>query len=293
MDSTFRSIGLVGKYGDPRAGDTLRPLADYLARRGHAITLDLITAETNPQLRLPAANMATIARDCDLCIVVGGDGTLLHAARELAGHDVPLIGINLGRLGFLVDVSPETMTDTLDRMLAGEYQEEQRFLLHMVLERGGEHHPCSTSVLNDVVIHKWNTARMIEYETFINGRFVHRQRADGLVVSTPTGSTAYALSAGGPILHPSVNAILLVPICPHTLSNRPYVVDGDSEIEVKICEHDHEHARITCDGDACVGLKPGSRVLIRRHDHGIRILHPQQHDHFQIMRTKLHWSEEL
>jgi NAD+ kinase len=221
--------------------------------------------------------------------VVGGDGTLLHAARVMARHDVPLLGINLGRLGFLVDVSPEHIESALDRILAGEFDSDRRSMLNaQVVTEQGAGDP--EAALNEVTIHKWGTARLIELEIRIDGVFVSAQRSDGLIVSTPTGSTAYALSGGGPLVDPALDAILLVPICPHDLSNRPLVVPGGRSIEVRVCGPEQGHVQVTCDGQIDLRLPPGAWVRIGRHPHAAHLIHPKGHDHYQILRAKLHWG---
>ncbi len=212
MPDNFQTIGLIGKHGDPTPKETLLELGKYLESRGHSVLLEDVTAAKMPGHGHAIASLEEIGRKSDLSIVVGGDGTLLHTARSLADFNVPLLGVNMGRLGFLADVSPGEMIDILEQIFSGRYQEEHRFLLSCEID--GEHY----TAFNDVVIHKWNIARMIEFETYIDGSFVNAQRSDGLIISTPTGSTAYALSGGGPLLHPNLNATVLVPICPHTLS---------------------------------------------------------------------------
>lgn len=281
----FRSVGIIGKQGEVAAArNPLERLVDFLHRQRLEIHYDRVVAEV-----LHAAGRgsdpSTLGRSCDLAVVVGGDGTLLGAARDLAAFDVPLVGINLGRLGFLADVSPDTLEVALERILLGEFNAEERFLLAARID-GGE----PLLAFNDVVIHKWNTARMIEFETAIDGLFVNLQRSDGIIVATPTGSTAYALSGGGPLLHPVLEAIALVPICPHTLSNRPLVVHSGSRIEIRICGFDHDHVRIACDGQTARPLAPQSRVCIQRATHSVRLLHPQGHDYYEILRAKLGWG---
>jgi len=207
------------------------------------------------------------------------------------GRSVPLLGVNRGRLGFLADVSPSEMIERFDAVLSGNYQEDVRAMLSATLERPGDS-PLSCHALNDVVIQKYETGRMIEFETWIDGRFVYTQRSDGLIVSTPTGSTAYALSGGGPLLAPSLEAIALVPICPHTLSNRPIVVHAGSQIEISVGAHtDPSDVRITCDGAATLTIDAGEKLQIGRHPTAVRLLHPVGHDHFNVLRAKLGWGE--
>jgi NAD+ kinase len=289
MADTFGRVGIIGKYGDPNVGASLQVLADYLASRQVEVLLDEATAEVWGGHGLTVAGREDIGRQCDAVIVVGGDGTLLNAARSLAPFDIALIGINQGRLGFLTDISPGEMEQKLDEILAGQYNEDARFLLHCTVLRDGEHINESVA-LNDVVVHKWDVARMLETETYVNGHFLNHLHSDGLIVSTPTGSTAYALSGGGPILQPCLNAIVLVPICPHTMSNRPIVVDGDNLIEIVVGGSGHAHAQVTCDGQINFGLMAGDRVRVRKAEHKVRLIHPVDHDHFHILRNKLNWG---
>lgn len=289
MADKFKHIGIIGKYADPTVGGSLRVLTDYLAARNLDVLLDEATAEVWTDHSLTVASREAIGAKCDLAIVLGGDGTLLNAARSLAPFDIALVGVNLGHLGFLTDVSPGEMEEKLDEILAGQYNEEERFLLHCTVLRDGEHINEAVA-LNDVVVHKWDVARMLETETFVNGHLLNNLRSDGLIVSTPTGSTAYALSGGGPILQPCLNAVVLVPICPHTMSNRPIVVDGNSIIEIVVRGSAHAHAQVTCDGQINFGLIAGDRVRIRKAEHKIRLLHPVDHDHFDILRAKMHWG---
>ncbi len=281
----FRSIGLIGKHGDPGIRHTLERLIEFLRELGREIWLEEETDRRIPGLGVAPLSIDKMARRCDLAMVVGGDGTLLHAAAELSDFDIALLGINLGRLGFLADVPQRDMINVLGPMLRGEYDEERRFLLDC--EVGGKRRKA----FNDVVIHKWNIARLIEFETHVDGRFVNFQRSDGLIISSPTGSTAYALSGGGPLVHPDLDAILLVPICPHTLSNRPIMVGGDSAIEIRICGNTRtDEVRATCDGQGI--LEPHDGVVrITKYPHTIRLIHPKGHDYFYILRNKLGWSE--
>jgi NAD+ kinase len=289
--SQFHVAGIIGKqHQDPQLASTIARLAAHLRHRGLDVHFDAQSAVmTSDTLGIDAAaglSIPELGAACDLVIVVGGDGTLLHAARELAPADVPLLGINLGRLGFLVDISPDHLEERLDQILAGEYRADARAMLDV--------HTDGTEgrAVNDVVVHKWNTVRMIELETWIDGQFVNAQRSDGVIVSTPTGSTAYALSGGGPLVHPALDALLLVPICPHTLSNRPLVIGGDSTIELRIRDYEHEQVRLTCDGQINLPLAEGRAIHIRRSHHRVKLLHPRGYDHFSILRAKLGWASE-
>lgn len=286
----FQTIGIIGKQGDPdKARSTLRTLCAYL--RAHALEV-LLDAESAHLLDAPvgaARPLDELGERCDLVIVVGGDGTLLHAARALAAHDVPLVGINLGRLGFLADVSPEEIGSVLERILEGEYKTDSRAMLEARIHCD-QTPPRRACALNDVVIHKWNTARMIEFETYVDGVFVNAQRSDGLIIATPTGSTAYALSGGGPLIDPGLEAIVLVPICPHDLAHRPLVLPAERRIEVRVGPLELGHVQITCDGQDELQLPPGATIEITRHPERATLLHPLGQDHYQILRAKLGWG---
>lgn len=289
MNTGFTQIGLISKQGAPAVADTLRQLIDYLRTRQVKVCLDSSAAEQVADCGLPVLERAELARQCDLAIVVGGDGTILNAGRSLADAGVPLVGVNLGRLGFLADVSPEHMAAQLDQILRGEYEAEARSLLQAEVWRDDA---CISQgdALNDVVVHKWDIARMIELEVLIDGHLLNRQRSDGLIVATPTGSTAYALSGGGPILHPSLDAMVLVPICPHSLNNRPIVINETSVIDVVVQPGAYTQVQMTCDGQVNVALVPGDRVRIRRHPEQLKLIHPPGYDYFEILRRKFGWG---
>ena len=289
MAESFHKIGLIGKYAAESAGDALLTVADYLKQRDLPVMVDEMSARVWPGHGLEIANRDKIGRECDLAIVIGGDGTMLNVARSLAGYDIAILGINLGWLGFLTDISPDELEQRLDEVFAGQFVDDERFLLHCTIIRNGEQ-INESEALNDVVVHKWDVARMIEIDTYINGTFVNTLRSDGLIVSTPTGSTAYALSGGGPIMQPCLDAVILVPICPHTLSNRPIVIDAGTTIEIIVKGHEESRAQVTCDGQINLGLVSGDRIRIRRKEHNIRLIHPVDHDHFHILREKLGWG---
>jgi len=281
----FQRVAVIAKPSDAgHLKSTLDRLHEVLKERRLTMLPDPRTADL---LGLgQGAPLDELAENCDLAVVVGGDGTLLRAARELADHSIPLLGVNLGRLGFLVDITPGDIGSGLSAVLDGHYDEDPRFLLSALV---GDQPPVLA--FNDVVLHKWNTARMIEFETWIDDRFVYTQRSDGLIISTPTGSTAYALSGGGPLLAPGMDAITLVPICPHTLSNRPIVIDAGSEIEISVCGHtDPNDVRIACDGAIDLTMGDGEKLRVRRHPTRVRLLHPVGHDHFDVLRVKLGWG---
>jgi len=285
----FTTVGIFSKQKDNRIENTLKQLHDFLKKEDFKIV-----AEENAAKLLDIEAMSTDQfRDCiDLAIVVGGDGTLLKAGRLLADKNIPVIGINLGRLGFLVDISPDEINTELSKMLKGDYTLETRSLLHAEAFRG------RTSLgegiaLNDVVLHVRNDIRMIEFTTHIDDHFVNTQRADGIVIATPTGSTAYALSGGGPILHPGLDAVVLVPICPHTLSNRPIVVSNESRINISMCDNRNVDARLSFDGQSNIELKAGDHIKIRQKSHKLQLMHPKEYDYFHILRNKLGWSLDV
>ncbi|KAB7627904.1 NAD(+) kinase [Alkalilimnicola sp. S0819] len=288
MQQQFKTIGITGKPRDRAVVDTMARIAEHLAGQSYTILLD---ADTWGRRRssLTVASHATVMQDSDLVIAVGGDGTLLNAARALVDRDAPIVGVNRGRLGFLVDVAPGDLSE-LDRILAGEYTEDSRMLLEAFIEHEGQ--VLSRGIaLNDVVLHRWNSARMIEFETRVEGELLHRHRSDGLIVSTPTGSTAYAMASGGPIIHPDVDAIGLVAISPHTLSNRPLVINAAATVEILINAEAHNHVRVSCDSQSDLGMVSGGRIVIRRHPKRVRILHPPRYRYFEILRAKLRWGD--
>jgi NAD+ kinase len=292
MAKPFEIVGLIGKQKDPRIAESLRRVADFLMAQGLKLILDQDTAALFPSQHWEAVEREELGRRCDLVIVVGGDGTLLHAARNLVDSGIPLLGIKLGRLGFLADVLPETLDPDLAGVLEGEYREEERFLIQAELERNGRSCLIGTA-LNDVTIHIREVVRMMEFEIYINGRFLNSQRSDGLVVATPTGSTAHALSAGGPILDVNLNAIVLVSICSHALSNRPFVLDANSLIEIVISEYNTTPGQVSCDGQPGIALKAGDKIKIYKRPGMVRLIHPAAHDHYSILRAKLHWGRRL
>jgi NAD+ kinase len=289
MHSQFETIGIIGKLSDPSIAETLALLYGYLKqyRRKVRVAEDSARFLDDDSVEVCAADQ--LGCYCDLVIAVGGDGTFLSAARAIAAYDKPLIGINLGRLGFLVDISPVVLRDTLDAILNGRYVEEKRYLLRAKIVRDGQVIQEETAA-NEVVVHRWITPSMIEIVTKIDNVFLNSQRSDGLIVSTPTGSTAYALSAGGPILYPSLNALVLVPLNPHTLSNRPIVIHDSAEIEISFCQAKQINALVTCDQIEIPDVLISDQILIKKEPKPIRILHPEGHDFFHILREKLSWS---
>jgi len=286
----FNTIGVITKPQAESARETLQSLFDFLANKNCTVFIDEQIPDSINTHQFEKLDRKEIGERCDLAIVVGGDGTILNAVRSLSRASVPLLGINVGRLGFLADISPDNLEDSLNEILAGSYHEEQRFLLEMQVYRDNKL-IFEGDAFNDVVVHIRDVARMIEFETRINDEFVNHQRADGIVVSTPTGSTAYALSAGGPILHATLDAITLVPISPHTLSSRPLVVNDDAQIDILICSTKEGIAQATCDGHMSTDVHVGDHIKVKRKAKKITLLHPANHNYFEILRAKLHWSE--
>lgn len=286
----FQHIGIIIKPQEQQPRGILDSLLPFLTSLDLSLHYDE-SLQGNGFDSNQILTRAELARKVDVAIVIGGDGTLLDAARTLVEHEVPIIGVNIGRLGFLVDVSPDEMTSEIEQILRGKYYSEERTLLTAAIYRDGEK-VADSLALNDVVLHVRDAVRMIEFETRIDGLKVHRQRADGIVVATPTGSTAYSLSGGGPILHPELDAFTLVPICPHTLSNRPIVVNSKSRIEIQFMSHNTSHAQVSFDGQANFDIEPEDRISIQRCDHKLHLIHPSHYDYYHILRKKLHWSEQ-
>lgn len=285
----FSTVGIFSKQDGEAIEATLRTLYQFLIERGITV---LAAHDPAKILRLSETDEQHIAQHADLAIVVGGDGTLLNAGRLLAAYNLPIVGVNLGRVGFLVDVLPDDMVHQLTEILQGHYHEERRCLLAAEVYRGEQQLGLGTA-LNDIVLHSRNEIRMIEFTTLIDGAFVNTQRADGIVISTPTGSTAYALSSGGPILHPSLDATVLVPICPHTLSNRPLVINRNSTIEISLYSQRPVDSRVSFDGHNSIELVSGDKIIIRAYQEKMRLLHPQNYDYYHILRSKLHWGTQL
>lgn len=289
MKPAFKTVALIGKYKSPEIAVPLLRLADFLQQRGVKVQLDRLTASHIGDCPYPVLRLEELGQQSDLAIVIGGDGTMLNIARTLAPYDVALVGVNQGRLGFLTDISVDTMIDTIGAVLDNEFVTEDRMLLSAEVWSGEE---CVFDVLafNDVVLSKGVKGSMVEFEVSIDGQFIYSQRSDGLIVASPTGSTAYALSSGGPIVHPSLNVMALVPVCPHTLSNRPIVIDGGCVVEIRVRDGNDPHAHF--DSHSHFDLKQGDRIRVRRYAHAIKLLHPVGHSYYAMLREKLHWNRE-
>lgn len=291
MAASFPRVGVLGRRRQDGVESVLNELLEALAGAGAEVVLedrlkDLV------QRKLPTLDREHIGDRVDLFIVLGGDGSMLSAARDLLGSAKPMLGINRGRLGFLTDISPDRVTEQIAAVMQGEFSSEERFLLDVSVVREGAT-IAESDALNDVVVNSGTSAQMIEVELYIDDEFVNRQRADGLIVSTPTGSTAYSLSGGGPIMHPALNALLVVPMFPHALSSRPIVVDGNSEIRIDVLGRNRIHPPVTCDGQVNMTARPGDSVFLRRNPQTLTLIHPPGYSFYASCRDKLRWSSAL
>ena len=295
MDTLFRQVALIGKYHAGAAGaaaagarTALEDIAQYLTSQGCEVVVEHDTASTSGILGYKVLDVPAIGAQCDLGLVVGGDGTMLGIGRQLARYGVPLIGINQGRLGFITDIPLDNYRNVLGPMLRGEHEEDRRSLMLAQVMREGQ---CvfKAQAMNDVVVNRGATSGMVELRVEVDGHFVASQRADGLIVATPTGSTAYALSAGGPLLHPANPAWVLVPIAPHTLSNRPIVLPDTGEIAIELVAG--RDASANFDMQSLASLLHGDRILVKRSQHQVRFLHPRGWSYYDTLRQKLHWNE--
>jgi NAD+ kinase len=295
VKSHFSQVAVVGKYNAPVTGpaaaqtrEALEEIAHFLSSQGCEVVFEKDTAAGSGITGYTALDLPAIGERCDLVLVVGGDGTMLGVGRQLARFGVPLVGINQGRLGFITDIRLEQFRTTLTPMLNGEFEEDHRSLMHARVMRDG-HCVFDALAMNDVVVNRGATSGMVELRVEVDGHFVANQRADGLIVASPTGSTAYALSAGGPLLHPSNPGWVLVPIAPHTLSNRPIVLPDASEIAIELVSG--RDASANFDMQSLASLLKGDRITVRRSQHRVRFLHPRGWTYFDTLREKMHWNE--
>jgi NAD+ kinase len=289
MPHSFQSIALVGNTKDLRVADCMLSLVAHFHSKGVRALVDPHLGLAFPADSVIACSEQSFATQADLIIAIGGDGTLLYAARLVAGHSVPMLGINRGRLGFMTDVGPQSMLEDVDTVLAGRYSEDRRSLLAARLEKR-DAAVVSALALNDVVVNKWETGRTMDFETSINGRFVNSHGGDGMVIATATGSTAYALSCGGPIVEPDLDVWVLAPICPHTLSDRPIVVRAGSKIQLRMSDRFESRGQVTCDGNAIGELEQGDNLYVEGAGVEITLLHPPGYDYYRLLRSKLHWG---
>ena len=288
----FRNIGIIGRLGSSQVLETVRRLKRFLLERHLHVILEDTIAEVLPGHGLQTSSRKMLGEVCDMVIVVGGDGSLLGGARARARHNIPVLGINRGSLGFLTDIRPDELETKVAEVLDGHYLVENRFLLQAEVRRHAEA-IGQGDALNDVVLHPGKSTRMIEFELYIDGQFVCSQKADGLIVATPTGSTAYALSAGGPIMHPKLDAIVVVPMYPHTLSGRPIVVDGNSELKIVVSRDMQIYPQVSCDGQNHFTCAPGDTITVSKKAQKLRLIHPLDHNYYEVCRTKLGWGSRL
>ena len=288
MKLQFRHVAIVGKYHAQGTRPALEGIAHFLNAQGCDVAIEKDTAISTGLTQYPILDVAAIGAQCDLALVVGGDGTMLGIGRVLAKFGVPLIGINQGRLGFITDIAFDDYQTVLSPMLRGDYEEDRRWMMQAQVMRDGR---CvfNATAMNDVVVNRGATSGMVELRVEVDGRFLSNQRADGLIIASPTGSTAYALSAGGPLLHPSIAGWVLVPIAPHTLSNRPIVLSDTGEITVEIVAG--RDASANFDMQSLASLMHGDRITVKRSEYQMRFLHPKGWSYFDTLRKKLHWNE--
>lgn len=295
----FHTIGLIGRKGSHPVVESLKILLRLLHSRGCKVFIEEETSSlldssllSEQGKNITVLNKRTLGEHCELVIVVGGDGSMLGAARTLCEANIPVLGVNRGSLGFLTDISPDEIEKRVADVLDGKYVHEERFLLDAIQMRG-EQELAQADAMNEVVIHRGTSLRMIEFGLYIDGQFVYSQHSDGLIVSTPTGSTAYSLSGGGPILHPSLDAIALVPMFPHTLTSRPIVVDGNSEIKIVMGDYRGGQPEMSCDGQNHLPLQSADIVHIRKKRETLSLIHPLDHNYYETCRTKLGWGSRL
>jgi NAD+ kinase len=288
MNYEFSTVAIVGRVDDPRVTAPMRSLAEHLTKSGVHVIAGTDVAN---ELGIDKSDEASLAARADLIVAVGGDGTILYAAEIARGHDKPVLGVNRGRLGFLADVLPDDMLDSIDRILGGDFLSESRLLLNAVITSEDGTTRRATA-LNDVVLQRKETGRMVDFETRIDGRYVNTHAGDGLIISTPTGSTAYSLSCGGPIIDPTLDIVALVPICPHTLSDRTIVIPASHDIDVVLLERGETKAEIIIDGRSIGELDPSDRLTVSSAEERITLIHPPDHDFYEILRSKLNWGRD-
>ena len=288
MSAEFQRIALLGRHTDSRVAGPMRTLAEHLAKSGRevlaaeSLELDLLAA------RMPEESLCDTA---DLAIAIGGDGTMLYASRLARDSGTPILGVNRGRLGFLADITPDEMIDSVDQVLAGNYQKDSRMLLRAELRTAAGQEAIAYG-LNDVVLQRRGKGGMVDFSTSVAGQYVNTHSGDGLIVATPTGSTAYALSCGGPILEPHIDAVALVPICPHTLTDRPIVIPASQDIQIVLLQRDRKRGEVTVDGNHLGTLKAGDTLRVAAATQRITLLHPPGHDFYGILRSKLFWGRD-
>ncbi len=291
MSKHFKKIAIMANPNEAAVLESVAAVISHLTGVG----VDVRVSATLPAPDAPATHAQTndteMAANVDLVIAVGGDGTMLYAARQASPHQVPVLGVNRGRLGFLADIRPDEIASSLDAVLAGDFSREKRMLLKAEIF-SGDTLKSSGIAVNDIVIKRREAARMLEYQTIVNGRYVNAHGGDGFIAATPTGSTAYALSVGGPIIEPSMDAIVIAPICPHTLADRPIVISGDSTLDVKLLQNHGTQAEVSGDGVVIGDLGTGDRLRIVVADERIELIHPPGYDYYEVLRSKLYWGRD-
>lgn len=288
----YKTVGLIGKPAHEGANKSLNAILQYLKQRDCRILVESKVTSMLLGNGFESMTLSEIGTQADLAIVVGGDGNMLGAARVLAKHDVAVVGVNRGNLGFLTDINPDDFEAQLDCIFNGECVREQRFILQVEVYRQGEKQSANSAV-NEVVLHHGKVAHMMEFETYIDDNFVFSQRSDGLIIATPTGSTAYSLSGGGPILTPNLDALTLVPMFPHTLSSRPIVVDANSTVKLKVSIDNTDNLQVSCDSHIVLEVLPGDEIHIRKNEDRLSLVHPKDYNYFNVLRTKLGWGSKL
>jgi NAD+ kinase len=289
--SEFNTVGLVARTSNELVLESVRRVQSFLSSRNVEVLLEDHVCEMLQDCKAEAYPQEVLAERCDLIIAVGGDGNILGAARSFAPHGVPILGINRGRLGFLADVSPSDIERSVGDVLQGQYTIEEHFLLEgEVSVKGVKEVPCA---LNEVLIHSATMPKMLDFSLYIDDVFVYNQYSDGLILASPTGSTAYALSAGGPIMHPTLDAIVLVPMFPHQLNSRPLVVPGDAEIKITVGSHIGTNAKISFDSQVEFEIEPGESLVVRKKQKKLKLLHPPGHNFYEVCRSKLDWASRV
>jgi NAD+ kinase len=289
MTIAFKNVALMGNFKAAGVVDSIRLLADHLPGLGARVRISADAKLSDLPKGVEQVAADALTKSADLIIAIGGDGSMLAAARAAATAKIPLVGINRGRLGFLADVSPTDKLESLDKILAGDFDSETRMLLRAEIINGRRKTDCGLA-LNDVVVKRHKIGRMLDFRTSVDGRYINTHGGDGFIVATPTGSTAYALSCGGPIVAPNLDAIQLTPICPHTLSDRPLVIPGTSITDVELTEGHADHAEVSCDGEVTGYLEPGQKLRVAAAEERVELIHPSGYDYYEILRSKLSWG---
>jgi NAD+ kinase len=288
MGTTIKQVAILGRHDDPHVAELMTALVAHLTKAGITV---LASDKLNLDLAVERTPENNLAAGADLMIAIGGDGTMLYAGHLLQESTVPLLGINRGRLGFLADVSPDAMLDSVDHILQGNSIVESRVQLTARLQRADGESVCATAI-NDVVLQRYETGRMVDMKTSVNGKHLNTQSGDGLIVATPTGSTAYALSCGGPLIDPRLDVVVVVPICPHTLTVRPIVIPANETISVRVLQRQDTKAEVVIDGNSIGTIGPDDLLTIEQSEHRTHLIHPPDYDFYSILRSKLFWGRD-